>query len=854
MNCICDDFRFPPETTIIAGLTELPRQTGTFAEFRRVLLRAISIRSTAGLENHPLWSLRFLIERDREGLKKELEAIGQWRGRHPKDFGMMLLEMWAYVCDLTSFYDDVLAHESYVRTARRRDSLRKLVVPLGYIPRPAVAALADLAAYANGRQAVTLPTGTAFRSGAFSGNPPQVFELLNETTIHPLLNEWKLLPLRPATFGSSSSNRTKFLCELGSVAVKADDIVLVEIGSARYAHTVASVSAYEGADHLSYSQIELSSSVPVPANTAVSSVKLWKPSATANLWSQTPGGYGPQYGSNFAPFLGGNLGLVSAQGAVTSASFLLGPSATVGFPTGTWFLLESINRAIHRGQDVIVQRAGSLFPRKVIDARISSVVIQPASTSEIKDGSNTVIAKVPVPAIEARTTKVVTEPALPGLTLYALSLDDSTEVVIYHSFVPAGTVTIEALAELDDSDNMRVQTPVDMPRDASPPGEFHFEDFNGSGLTRPGSLNFSTGVFSLSGDPWPDTLATPVNLLGNIIGTSRGDTVSGEVLGSGDAAIANQSFTLKKSPLTYLPLPSGGTPSGLTSTLKVYVDGLQWAEVPSLYGCKPEDEICIVRQNDKNESVVTFGDGVLGRRLNTGASVVAYYRHGAGGDMPPAGSITQLAKPVTGLKSIRSPVAPYGGADKESSSSLAKYAPRSALLLGRAVSLADVEAAAASYTGVRAVAAEWRWSTQLQVPAAHVWYLADGDLTELILNKLRSLTQPDTPIQVERAVASPAVLSIQLTRDPNRFEDEVLSAARSALMDVETGLLPPERLGIGKPLFRSQLFEFLLAIPGVLAITGLTFGSTPFSAYGIKPAAGHYFDFTDGLLLNGRSE
>jgi len=176
------------------------------------------------------------------------------------------------------------------------------------------------------------------------------------------------------------------------------------------------------------------------------------------------------------------------------------------------------------------------------------------------------------------------------------------------------------------------------------------------------------------------------------------------------------------------------------------------------------------------------------------------------------------------------------------------------LLLGRAVSLADVEAAAASYTGVRAVAAEWRWSTQLQVPAAHVWYLADGDLTELILNKLRSLTQPDTPIQVERAVASPAVLSIQLTRDPNRFEDEVLSAARSALMDVETGLLPPERLGIGKPLFRSQLFEFLLAIPGVLAITGLTFGSTPFSAYGIKPAAGHYFDFTDGLLLNGRSE
>ena len=64
----------------------------------------------------------------------------------------MLLEMWAYVCDLTSFYDDVLAHDSYVRTSRRRDSLRKLVDPLGYIPRPAVAALTELAAFAEGRR------------------------------------------------------------------------------------------------------------------------------------------------------------------------------------------------------------------------------------------------------------------------------------------------------------------------------------------------------------------------------------------------------------------------------------------------------------------------------------------------------------------------------------------------------------------------------------------------------------------------------------------------------------------------------------------------------------------------------
>ena len=857
MNCICDEFQFPPDVQIYSGLSRITRQTGTFAEFRRALLRGISIHTTNGLENHPLWSLRYLIERDRAGLKKCLEAIGGWRGRHPEDFGIMLLEMWAYVCDLTSFYDEVLAHESYVRTSRRRDSLRKLIAPLGYIPRPALGALADLAAYADGKQVVTLPIGTAFRSGAFPGSAPQVFELLKETTIHPLLNEWSIVPLRPSTFGPAASNLQAFLCELGTVAVKKDDLVLVQVSGVSYALKVTSVSEYEGVDHLNYSKVTLSSSVPVPANTPISSVKLLKPTATANLWTQTAGAYGPQYGTpaspSFGPLMAGTAGLTSAKAAMTTATtFLAVP--TMMLPSATWFLLESISRAFRVGQDVIVERGGFFYPRKVIDARISAVEIQAAHTTEIKDNGGTVIAKVPVPPIEARTTKVVVEPSLPGLGLYIMALDDSTEVVLHHVFVSAGTVTIEAFTELNESDSMKVPTPVDTPVDSTPSGVFELEDFNGYGIKRPGTLNFATAVFDVDGDPWPKPLTTPVKLLGNVIEVSRGETVNGEFLGAGDATIANQNFKLKKSPLTYLPVPSGNTASGLASTLSVYVDGLRWTEVSNFYGHAAEEEIYIVRQDDKGSSIVTCGDGFMGRRLSTGASVVAYYRFGGGAAMPPSGSINQLAKPFKGLKSVRNPVPAYGGADEEASNSLQKYAPRSALLLGRAVSLADLEAAAASFAGVRAVAAEWRWSKTLQVPAAHIWYLADGDLTELLLNKLRSMTQPDMPIDVDRAIAWPKVLSIQLKTDPKRFEEEVCTTARTALMNVETGLLAPERLGIGKPLFRSALFEFLLRVEGVESVTGLTYNTSPFSAYGVKPPAGYYFDFAAGLYINGRSE
>ena len=830
MNCICDDFKFPPELQILPGLTNLPRQIGTFAEFRRALLRAASIRTTALLENHPLWSLRYLTERDREGLKRSLEAFGAWRGRHPEDFGMMLIEMWAYVCDLTSFYDSVFAHESYLRTSRRRDSIRKLVDPLGYIPRPAVAALADLAVFAEGRRVVSLPVGTAFSSGEFDGNPPQTFELGLQATIHPLFNEWTFLPLRRSTFGPTGVNRNKFLCELGSVSVKEGDLLLVKVGSSSYLRNVTSVATEEGSDHQSYSAVTLSSAVWVPGATPVSAVSLLKPTAKASLWTQTPFSYGP---------------VLSGSGPAT-------------FVSGSQFLLQSITPAIKKNQNVIVEKGSTQTLCSVTGVENFVVVITAASSTPITNGATppVVIARVPVPAVTALTTKLKVVPSVAGASspfIIASATDESTEFSIHHSFISAAKVTIEALTELDRTDSLDVKHPVDAARDALPPGNFQLEDFNGVGLERTGSLNFTNGHFTVQGDPWPSTLATPIKLFGNIISTSRGETVKPETLGVGDSAIANQSFTLKKSPLTYLPSPSPDTPSGLTSTLKVYVDGLQWTEVPSFYGHRSDDEIYIVRQNDKNESTVTFGDGVLGRRLSTGTSVVAYYRFGGGGAMPPAGSINQIAKPVKGLKSVRSPVPPYGGADEEAASSLQKYAPRSALLLGRAVSLPDLEAAAASYAGVRAVAAEWRWSSTLQVPAAHIYYLADGDLTALILNKLRTLTQPDTPIQVERAAATNARLSIQVAWDPKRFETDVLTAVRTALTNVETGLLAPENLGIGKTLYRSQLFEAVLDVTGVTSVTGLSYWYSPFSNFGIKAPAGHYFDFTNRLYLNGRN-
>jgi hypothetical protein len=287
------------------------------------------------------------------------------------------------------------------------------------------------------------------------------------------------------------------------------------------------------------------------------------------------------------------------------------------------------------------------------------------------------------------------------------------------------------------------------------------------------------------------------------------------------------------------------------STLKVYVDGLQWTEVASFFGVASEAEVYIVRQDDAGDSFVTFGGG---RRLPTGVNnVVASYRFGAGKTTPPAGAIHQLAKPVKGITAVRNPVAAGGGDDAEPASGLRTYAPRSALLLGRAISIPDMEAAAASVPGVRAVRAEWRWNEAQQRPVVQVWYIGAASVRKDVVAKLNGLSDSVTPIAVDQAIAEPATLSLSIEIDPRRVDDQVVADIRDALMNHETGILAPERIGIGVALFRSRIFEAVLAVPGAAGVTGLLWNGADFNPFGIEPAAGHYFDLEAGaLLLNGK--
>jgi hypothetical protein len=169
------------------------------------------------------------------------------------------------------------------------------------------------------------------------------------------------------------------------------------------------------------------------------------------------------------------------------------------------------------------------------------------------------------------------------------------------------------------------------------------------------------------------------------------------------------------------------------------------------------------------------------------------------------------------------------------------------------VSIQDFEAAAAAQ-GVRAVSAEWRWNQEKQRPVVQIYYIGEAGIEDDIAQTLRGMADPATPISVTQAVAAPRELSLDIEIDPLYLEDDVIVRVRDALLNPSYGLLAPERVGIGKPLYRSRIFATVLSVAGALAVRSVQLGAFPFLVFAVTPGAGKYFDFeTGGVILNGQA-
>jgi uncharacterized phage protein gp47/JayE len=204
----------------------------------------------------------------------------------------------------------------------------------------------------------------------------------------------------------------------------------------------------------------------------------------------------------------------------------------------------------------------------------------------------------------------------------------------------------------------------------------------------------------------------------NVVLVTQGETVLGEVLGSGQPAQAGQSFTLHRSPLTFT---HDRASYGVHSALEVRVNGEGgralrfgaglapvapageiWNEITSLALAEPAARVFALTTDHAGRATLHFGDGVHGARLPSGSNnVTANYRAGAGaqGNVP-AGSLIALRKRPPGIRSATNPAPATGGKNAESIEALRVRAPSKLHCCDRIVTLNDYQAFTREVPGV----------------------------------------------------------------------------------------------------------------------------------------------------------
>jgi uncharacterized phage protein gp47/JayE len=305
----------------------------------------------------------------------------------------------------------------------------------------------------------------------------------------------------------------------------------------------------------------------------------------------------------------------------------------------------------------------------------------------------------------------------------------------------------------------------------------------------------------------------------NVVRATHGETVSDEVLGSGDGARENQRLTLKKPPLTYV---SAATASGTETTLSLRVNGVEWQEVSSLYSLDGHARSYIVRINDDAEASVIFGNGKSGARLPTGQeNIVATYRNGIGSEGEvAAGSLTLMKTRPFGVSSVTNPTDASGADDPESLDDARDNAPLTVLTLDRIVSLKDFEDFARAFAGIGKAQADALWSGEAEL--VHITVAdANGDevasTSDLFKNLRDAVNSARDPLRaVEIGSFQPRYfeLDAKVLIDSAYEWEDVKSEIESALVD---GFSFTER-AFGQPVTLAEVVSVIHDIEGVVAV------------------------------------
>jgi hypothetical protein len=738
-------------------------------------------------------------------------ALAEWRPGATDDLGVQLLEWWAVLADILTFYNERAANESFLRTAIWPDSVANLVRLLGYRPRPGIGASGYVAALLTGKKAVIVPQGFPIQSKPGPGQQPQVFE-----TDAEVIATWPdVVDADPPPVATISSS-VLLEGEISGI-VLGERLLLVNRGWADGAAdyylwvTVSAVTPETDLRGKKNTRVSFTPSAAPPAALHADDFRLLRAGQTGGVW----------------PY---------ETTQVIRADQLHAASIMRAMQPGTLLLIVSPS-----SNDLVTI---STYKEVVWYANAPD----PATPDE--GPSPTEETPIPIPH-----TRVAFTPSIDP------NLDTSREQIsLFFDWRDVGRIiATPATSVSGGSFTLTAVTPPTFPPVAS--GTLLLvEDGQDRGVLAQAASIGDAKTLTLTVDPAPQTpLQAPVRVLFNLLPVSRGKTIAAEVLGSGDATRAGQEFVLKKAPTTYLPATDAAAPETYRSTLQVFVNGIGWQEVPSFYGQSKDARVFVTKEDEAGKTHVLFGDGVQGARLPSGQNnVVAYYRQESGAAVPDPGKLSLLLQPLTGLKEVRSPVPPGGGSDPDPAARLQSLAPRSVLAFNRAVSADDYTVIASQAPGVTRARAYFSFDGVSQRTLPHVYV---GDNAAAVASAhlaLRRVMDPNMPLQVSLAQALPLRLVFTLGLETGYLPEPVVASVKSALLDANTGLFGVNNTRIGQSVFRSHIYQACHAIEGVSAVQGLLIlflppgwpgGFLPFTGVRLNAGEGRFFQLTETNLV-----
>ncbi|MEM6398639.1 MAG: putative baseplate assembly protein [Cyanobacteria bacterium P01_D01_bin.116] len=672
----------------------------------------------------------------------EFLALQALKTREDDDFTIALLDAWATVADVLTFYQELIINEFYLLTAKEKFSILELSRLIGYKLRPGVAASTYLAFtledVPTAPERVIINAGAKVQSIPGAGEKPQTFETIEKIEARTVWNNFK--PRLTQRHSIKSNTKELLLTGIGTNLRAGDGLIMFpdnkeDVEDAIFCY-ITQVIPQPEQQRTKIKLQKKSSSPPLNVtNVASSTVELINSSrnaVTQNLLGTTINSADFYASTQINKFSLREVyrNLKATKPSPPKVLALRARASLFGYNAPNW---KAMPQEIKLGyteseppEDIpdwpyIADSNGQINLDTVYQQIVSDswiVILQPyeeqkitvakvKSVQETAQANYTLSSKV----TQLQLTQDITQPStfaqLRQTTIYGQSEELELARLPIETPVAGNQIELEGwieglfagqsliiCGELEQSRGNRSCEQVSIAE---------VEDFiDVEGFTR---IKLTTNLQNTY-------VRATVTIYGNVALATHGETTT-EILGSGDASQSNQQFTLSKPALTYI---SSSNPSGAESTLQIRVNDILWQEVATLYQQKPDARVYVTRTNDEGKTNVQFGNSETGSRLPTSSgNIQATYRHGIGLEgLVKAEQLSLLMNPPLGVKSVTNPLAPTGAADPETRDTARLNAPLTVRTLERLVSLTDYEYFALSFAGIDKALATWTWNGQIR--------------------------------------------------------------------------------------------------------------------------------------------